>query len=58
MTPVILFLMHSDHRCIVVHLRVISFVALCGLGTPLKAVAGGPAKGAVLMNAAATEQIR
>jgi len=57
MTPVIgiLFAMHSDRRYIV-HLRVISFVALVALGISFTAVAGGPRKGSVFMNAAVTQQ--
>jgi filamentous hemagglutinin family protein len=49
--------MHPGHRYIV-HLRVISFVALVAFGIPFSAVAGGPGKGSVLMNAAARQQIQ
>ena len=57
MIPVIdiLFAMHS-HRRYIVHSRVISFVALVSLGISFTAVAGGPRKGSVFMNAAATQQ--
>ena len=55
------FGMHPDSSYVVytpLHFRVILFVGLgiVALGTPFMAVAGGPRKGSVLMNAAATQQ--
>ena len=47
--------MQPDHRSIG-RFRTISFVSLFALGTAITAVAGGPGKGSVLMNAAATQQ--
>ena len=38
--------------------RIISLVALAAFGLPFTAMAGGPGKGSVLMNAAATQQVR
>jgi filamentous hemagglutinin family protein len=52
-----MLVMLPDHRYID-HVRVISFVALVAFGLPFTAVAGGPGKGSVLMNAAATRQIQ
>ena len=51
------FVMHPDH-CHIVHLPVLSLVALVALGIPFTAVGGGPGKGSVFMNAAATQQIQ
>jgi filamentous hemagglutinin family protein len=51
------FVMHPDH-CHIVRLRVLSLVALVALGIPFTAVGGGPGKGSVFMNAAATQQIQ